>query len=544
MARGGLRRGPVPVRGRVGALARPSRWSLRTRLLTTLIALLAAVCLVVGLSAEVALRHFLLGRLDSQLLAAGNRSAGAVGAPADTFGASRASGGAQSGTSRSDGDGGIGFLQAPGQSANTVGARIVAGRVTVAGVLSEGGAVQPLSAKDAAVLAAVPVDQRPHTATLRSGSYRLLAARAPDGDIFVTGLPLTEVNETLDRLARAELGVAAAGLAVAALAGAAIIRATLRPLRRVAGTASRVSTLQLDRGEVALAERVPDADTDPRTEVGQVGAALNRLLGHVGAALAARQASETRVRQFVADASHELRTPLAAIRGYAELTRRSREQAPPDLARAMERVESEAGRMTTLVEDLLLLARLDAGRPLAAERVDLTRLVIDSLSDASAAGPDHRWQLLLPDEPVTVVGDSDRLHQVLANLLANARTHTPPGTTVTASLETNQPGQTVLAVLDDGPGIPAELLPHVFERFARGDKSRNRVAGSSGLGLAIVTSVVTAHGGTVEVTSRPGHTAFLIRFTAATPISQTAEAPTSVAQTRHRSSTRSRQGSG
>ena len=195
----------------------------------------------------------------------------------------------------------------------------------------------------------------------------------------------------------------------------------------MAATATRVAELPLDRGEVALAERVPDADTDPRTEVGQVGAALNRMLDHVGNALEARHASETQVRQFVADASHELRTPLAAIRGYAELSRRSREPVPDEVAHVLRRVESEAQRMTALVEDLLLLARLDAGRPLAHDPVDLTMLVVDAVSDAHAAGPGHDWQLDLPDEPVVVTGDGARLHQVLANLLANARTHTPAG---------------------------------------------------------------------------------------------------------------------
>ena len=219
--------------------------------------------------------------------------------------------------------------------------------------------------------------------------------------------------------------MAAVALVAATLIGAGVVRRILRPLRRVAATATRVSTLPLDRGEVDLAERVPEADTDPRTEVGQVGLALNRLLDTLGAALTARQASETRVRQFVADASHELRTPLAAIRGYAEVTRRSRAQAPPDLAHAMTRVESEATRMTTLVEDLLLLARLDSGRPLAREPVDLSRLVVDAVSDASAAGREHSSRLEVPDEPVRVLGDAGRLHQVLANLLANTRTHTP-----------------------------------------------------------------------------------------------------------------------
>jgi two-component system OmpR family sensor kinase len=176
----------------------------------------------------------------------------------------------------------------------------------------------------------------------------------------------------------------------------------------------------------------------------------------------------------------------------------------------MSRVESEAVRMTALVQDLLLLARLDEGRPLEAEDVDLTRLVLDAVSDARIAGPEQNWQLELPSEPVTVIGDSDRLHQVLANLLSNARTHTPPGTTVTTGLSLARGVE--LTVTDDGPGIPPALLPDVFERFARGDNSRSRAAGSTGLGLSIVSAVVEAHNGTVEVTSEPGKTRFTVRI--------------------------------
>jgi two-component system, OmpR family, sensor kinase len=254
---------------------------------------------------------------------------------------------------------------------------------------------------------------------------------------------------------------------------------------------------------------VPDAN--PRTEVGQVGVALNRMLTNVTDALNARHRSELRVRQFVADASHELRTPSAAIRGYAELTRRSRQVAPPDIAHAMSRVESEAGRMTTLVEDLLLLARLDAGRPLESAEVDLTRLAVDAISDAHAAGPDHRWQLDVPDEPLLVIGDAARLHQVLTNLLGNARTHTPAGTEVQISLK--RQGQTALIeVHDNGPGIPADLMPDIFERFSRGEQSRSRTAGSTGLGLAIVAAVVAAHAGQIVATSRPGDTRFSVRL--------------------------------
>jgi two-component system OmpR family sensor kinase len=269
----------------------------------------------------------------------------------------------------------------------------------------------------------------------------------------------------------------------------------------------------LDRGEVALSVRVPESDTDPRTEVGQVGSALNRMLGHIGNALEARHASETRMRRFIADASHELRTPLAAIRGYAELTRRSRDEVPSDVRHAMSRVESESARMTTLVEDLLLLARLDAGRPVEAEPVDLSRMVVDAVSDSRIAGPDHKWRLDLPAEPVQVTGDAARLHQVLANLLANARTHTPPGTTVTTGVRSTW-DSAILTVTDDGPGIPPDLLPEVFERFARGDSSRSRAAGSTGLGLAIVAAVVSAHHGTVEVSSAPGNTRFTVTLPA------------------------------
>jgi two-component system OmpR family sensor kinase len=282
-----------------------------------------------------------------------------------------------------------------------------------------------------------------------------------------------------------------------------------------------VTQLPLGSGEVSLPERVPDAN--PGTEVGQVGAAFNRMLGHVESALARREASESRLRSFAADASHELRTPLAAIRGYAELARRHPGPLPDDVAHALSRVESESARMSELVDELLLLARLDAGRPLESEPVDLTRLVIDVASDARVAAIDHRWQLELPEEPVLVRGDDLRLHQVLANLLSNAARHTPAGTVVTVTLAQaappegrSGPGTAVISVTDNGPGIPRELQPDVFERFVRGDTSRSRAAGSSGLGLAIVHAVTVAHGGTAHVTSQPGET----RFTIELPVSE------------------------
>jgi two-component system OmpR family sensor kinase len=298
-------------------------------------------------------------------------------------------------------------------------------------------------------------------------------------------------------------------------AGIVIIRRQLAPLSRVSEAARQVADLELDRGEVRLPSPIVKVDpASADTEIGQLGSALNRMLDTISGALSARHASETRVRQFVADASHELRTPLAAIRGYTELAQRKREDLPEDVAHAMSRVESETERMTQLVGDMLLLARLDTGRPLEREEVDLSRLVVDAVSDAHIAGPEHEWSLDLPDEPVTVTGDDARLHQVLANLLTNARIHTPPGTSVTTSLVVDGAGGAVLTVADDGPGIPAWLQPEIFERFARGDSSRSRRGGSTGLGLAIVAAVVRAHGGRIDVRSVSGKTEFVVKLPA------------------------------
>jgi two-component system, OmpR family, sensor kinase len=283
----------------------------------------------------------------------------------------------------------------------------------------------------------------------------------------------------------------------------------------VSAAARKVADLELDKGEVRLPTPIVPVDPDgAHTEVGQLGSALNRMLDRIAGALSARHASETRVRQFVSDASHELRTPLAAIRGYTELAQRKRDELPEDVAHAMSRVESETQRLTTLVEDMLLLARLDEGRPLERTPVDLVRVVADAVSDAHAAGPEHQWTLELPDDPVQVTGDPARLHQVLTNLLTNARVHTPAGTTVTTSVTTRSDGAAVLSVTDDGPGIPEALQPEVFERFARGDSSRSRRGGSTGLGLAIVAAVVKAHRGTIDLHSVPGDTRFVITLPA------------------------------
>lgn len=484
-------------------------WSLRRRLIVQLAALLAFVCLVVGVVTEFALRDFLIGQLDQRLSAASDR--GFRGPGTDRRPPSAC-------------DRPPPALYAVGQGVDSLFVEVTAKCGVRAALLrspSEGASGEQfpheaLPIDEATKLLALPIGT-PRTVNVgKFGGYRVVARNMPDGGLLVTGLPTKDVTDTLWSLGFIFGGVAFGGLVLAGAVGAVTIRRTMEPLDRLAATASRVAELPLDRGEVALSERVDDVDTDPRTEVGKVGFALNRMLGHIANALAARHASESRVRQFVADASHELRTPLAAIRGYAELTRRSKEKVPPDIAFAMSRVESESARMTTLVEDLLLLARLDSGRPVVHEPVDVSRLVADAVADAHVAGPDHKWLLEVPAEPIGVLGDSGQLHQVLTNLLANARSHTPAGTTVTTSLSTNGTW-VLLKVIDDGPGIPPEVLPEVFERFARGDNSRSRAAGSTGLGLAIVAAVVSAHHGEVKVWSQPGRTEFHVAIPAANP---------------------------
>lgn len=511
--------------------------TLRTRLVVASVVLIAVVCAVIGTVTTLALRSHLYEQLDGRLREVAARASGFM--PPDAHRSGDHAPALQPGKEIDPTD----FVTRGPQPPGTILATVDDGSVTEAKVGKKANDdnnipwlnPESLSRAQTRALDSVPRDGRMHTTDIPGlGGYRVQYVTGPNGAYYVA-IPTSEADNTINTLILAEISVTAAGLIAASLAGAAIVEVALRPLRKVAATATRVSELPLHTGEVNLSERVPEAETDPHTEVGQVGAALNRMLDHIHGALHARQQSETRVRQFVADASHELRTPLASIRGYAELTRRGREQVGPDTRHALGRIESEAGRMTLLVEDLLLLARLDAGRPLTFERTDLLPLVVDTVSDARAAGRDHNWRLDLPDEPAPVSADAARLQQVLVNLLANARTHTPPATTVTARVRRAGPWLCV-DVEDDGPGIPPQLLPHVFERFARGDSARSRATGSTGLGLAIVQAVVAAHGGAVTVVSEPGRTVFTVRLPGLAPAAQ----PES--QVRHSVSTWVRQG--
>ncbi|MEG0029113.1 MAG: ATP-binding protein, partial [Aurantimicrobium sp.] len=386
---------------------------------------------------------------------------------------------------------------------------------TTAGILNDRGEVRLVDVGDISNFTTVKVSREPSTIHVKgSQDYRAIAVNTTGDAKLVIALPMTEVNAASAQLITVILLVTAFGVGAVIIAGRLLIRYELRPLDRVADSATRVAELPLDKGDVDLAERVSEDDTDPRTEVGRVGSAFNHMLGHISRAFAARQASEEKVRRFVADASHELRTPLASIRGYAELTRRSGAELPEDVRHSLNRIESEATRMTGLVEDLLLLARLDEGRELQNSPVDLSRIIVDAVSDAHAAGPDHTWDMELPEEPLEVIGDQARLHQVVVNLLANARVHTPAGSTVQVVLEKHDEN-VLLKVIDNGPGIPQEQMPELFERFTRGDASRTRATGSTGLGLAIVNAVVQAHHGTVTVTSEPGKTMFTVNLPAA-----------------------------
>ena len=558
---------PAPTRRRIslrswrpGSLLTPPR-SLRTRLVVGVLGLVLVMAAVMSAFSTVSLRHTLMARTDSQLMAAAQRAADKrhdltqearkASDEAAQEGADKP-GDQPDGAGGADGaDGGPGKegvppgLDAAGQSTGTL--TLITTQTSssdtasseTAAYIDKNGHYASISKEDCRLLLSQATEDHPVTVDLHHlGSYRVVATRdEASGSTVITGLSLEGDKGLIRTQLLIELTVALLGALVVALAGRTMVRSSLAPLERVARTAQRVASQPLERGEVSIEDRVEKADLDSSAEVGQVGGALNTLLGHVESALGARQRSETQVRQFVADASHELRTPLASIRGYTELIRREGADAdlPEEATYALERVHSESVRMTALVEDLLLLARLDAGRELRREEVDLVGLLVDTVADARAAGPDHDWQLdlavleppadatpeeaedFLPEPPL-VIGDEARLRQVIVNLLANARVHTPAGSHVTTTLA--REGDTLIVrIHDDGPGIAPDVRDRLFERFARGDSSRERRTGSTGLGMSIALAIVQSHGGSIDVASSTAPedhgTTFSVRLPAA-----------------------------
>lgn len=407
-----------------------------------------------------------------------------------------------------------------GQQVGTVAVELDAtGTVmTAQGRLTDDGWVSMTSADVMALTAMRSTTAKRNLDLPTLGLYRVRVSTLPTGGITIVGLPMTSLMETMTTLIVTQSVLIIVMVTISVLVARGLVVRSLRPLNRLATTATTVSQLNLERGEVSIATRVTEADADPRSEVGRVGRAFNLMLDNVENALAVRQESETKVRQFVADASHELRNPLASIRGYAELTRRDRSSISPDVRHALERIESESDRMSELVNDLLLLARLDTGPAIERTEVDASEIVLNAVADARAAGPDHDWTFDAPDEPVFLAADANRLHQVVANLLNNARTHTPPGTKVHTDVS-GTADSVEIRVTDNGPGIAPEILGRVFERFTRAEPSRVRTSGSStGLGLAIVKAVVKAHGGTVRVESEPDvRTSFIITLPRTAP---------------------------
>ena len=459
--------------------------SLTSRLVLTTVVLVLLVSALIGTATTFAVSSYLTHQLDSDVHAALRQVARPSGPPGPGF-------------------------DTGNQAPDTLIA--VTGDTSQGEIISGERGAAPTSVSSATLdeLDAVPTDQEVHQVDVDGASYRVVAADL-NTSTLVVGLPTEDVDDVVSNLIRWEILLALVAVAGAGAAALVVVRRQLRPLREVAATAHTVAALPLAEGDFELTERVPDDLTDERTEVGQVGAALNTLLEHVETSLAARHRSEQQVRQFVADASHELRSPLATIAGYTELARRRPDDAVV-VGTALDKVEEESGRMTSLVEDLLLLARLDSGRPLQREPVDLTRMLLEAVSDARVVSADHQWRLDVPDDavdsPYEVLGDELRLHQVVTNLLTNARKHTPAGTTVTVSVRRDG-----FAVHDDGPGFPPGLAEHAFERFARGDTARTRGAEMGvGLGLALVEAIATAHGGTVTLASRPGDTTVDVRL--------------------------------
>lgn len=530
--------------------------TLRTKIVAGVAALVAGILLTVSLFSDIALRATVDSMVDGQVAASMSGFEHSVHKSRNIA--------ARSGDTDSPKGFGKELVDFVGHAPGTIIAMTVDGEIVDAARFTDAGGV-PLDESTvdeiesaAARLAAAPDGQAvsagsaPDGATLDGldpvdlqlaefGAYRATVATDRSDSLLFVAVSSAAAEQTVVAHAIVNLALAAFAILAAVVGVALLVRAALRPLSRVAAAASAVTDVALDSGEVSVPMRVDPHDVDDRTEVGQVGQALELLLRHVDDALRVRSATDLRMRRFITDASHELRTPLAAIRGYAELTRQDSEHLPETTEFALSRIESEASRMSSLVSELLLLARLDEGQDVQHDEIDLADLVIAAVSDAQAAYRDHEWIVNVPEAAVTISGDPERLHQMMSNLLGNAGVHTPEGTTISVTVtlpmtdvaggastggsrvESSGAGRGLVRVLvaDTGPGVDPELVPILFERFVRGDPSRGRGNGSTGLGLAIVRSIVEAHAGTVEVQSSGAGTTFVVELPSAErPVAQ------------------------
>jgi two-component system OmpR family sensor kinase len=468
--------------------ARPSHWNLRTKMVLATLSLLTAICFIVGLVCYLTISITLNAQLNASLTDASARVTATY-----KFGTS--------------------IDKIPGIRPGTMFAVVqdgaLRGNLQYLTNQPEQTGSFTLSTRDQNALLTITPSKDAVDRKFDFGEFRVIARTMPDGNLVITGLPTGDLHETQAALLLTIVLVSASGLIAMGLVGAVIIRRAMAPLDKLAAVATRVSQLPLDEGEVKLAERVPPSAANNFTEIGTVGLALNRMLDNVAFALQSRQRSETKVRQFVADASHELRTPLTAIRGYTEMLKMT-EDLSPSGEKSLSRVESQSKRMGAMVEDLLTLARLDEGKPLELKDTEMTQLVVETVNDMKVAITDHNWRLDLPSDPFIIKADAGAIRQVLLNLLSNAAKHTDAGTTVTTSLKLVEGDLLRLTVADNGPGIPEEFQAAIFDRFSRVDAARSGHDGTTGLGLSIVQAIVQAHGGRISLRSVPGKTEFMV----------------------------------
>lgn len=488
---------------------------LRTRLIAILVATLGIACLIIGLSSYITLKNSLTTQLEGRLDEAIHRATMVKGGPKNPLTQDNQNQTTpETDTSNQNPTcdpttSGHNPLRAPGQGAGTL-ILCTDTTTTTAGYLDAQGNIQELSQQDITTLHGISTPGTSQKVTLETGDYLVESVTTATGETIITGLPLAETNRTLGTLIAVTTGGSLTVMLLAGWLGSWVIRRTMQPLERVSSIATYLSRLNLAHETLPATSRVTPQDSNPNTEVGAVGHALNQLLDNVDSALTARQKTEDQMRTFIADASHELRTPLAAIKGYTDMltwTENLSDQGQTYLSR----VSTQTTRMGRLVEDLLLLARLDEGHQPTKSTVDLGEILLENITDLQITAPSHTWELNLPQDPIEVHGDPTQLQQVILNLLSNARKHTDEGTRITAGLTTSTNGQdAIITVEDRGQGIDPDFLPTIFNRFTRADAARSGSDGTTGLGLPIVKAIIEAHQGSISVSSRPGHTQFTV----------------------------------